>query len=86
MTIIEAALEKTKALRGHRPEPLNPPGGIQHEYSRRAADRTPADRANDTIPSHVAPSSQIKPHRVAFDPEAARENRLLLSASLPEDR
>jgi capsular exopolysaccharide synthesis family protein len=85
MTIIEAALEKTKALRGHRPEPLNPPGGVQHDYSRRAADRAPADRANDTIPAAVAPSTQIQPHRVAFDPETARENRLLLSASLPED-
>jgi capsular exopolysaccharide synthesis family protein len=85
MTIIEAALEKTKALRGHRPEPLNPPGGIQHDYSRRAADRAPADRANDTIPAAVAPSTRIQPHRVAFDPETARENRLLLSATLPED-
>ena len=85
MTIIEAALEKTKALRGHRPEPLNPPGGVQHDYSRRAADRAPADRANDTIPNAVAPATQIQPHRVAFDPETARENRLLLSASMPED-
>jgi protein-tyrosine kinase len=85
MTIIEAALEKTKALRGHRPEPLNPPGGIQPDYSRRAPDRAPADRANDTIPAAVAPTTQIRAHRVAFDPEAARENRLLLSASLPED-
>src|SRR5260221_7328943 len=79
MTIIEAALEKTKALRG-QPEPLNPPGGRAHDYSRRAV-----DRANDTIPAPVAPSTQIQPHRVAFDPETARENRLLLSASLPED-
>ena len=83
MTIIEAALEKTKALRGQRPEPLGQSGAAPHQdYSRRAV-----DRANDTIPAPVAPSTQIQAHRVAFDPEQARENRLLLSAANnPEDQ
>lgn len=78
MTIIEAALEKTKAQRALRPEPARTDA---NSHSRRTL-----DRANDTIPAAVAPSTQINAHRVAFDPEQARENRLLLSGSLPEDR
>jgi protein-tyrosine kinase len=76
MTIIEAALEKTKALRGSRPEP-------QGQSATRA--ETNARRINDTVPL-VPPSTQIVGHRVSFDPERARENRVLLSSSVPEDR
>jgi protein-tyrosine kinase len=80
MTIIEAALEKTKALRGGRPdgEQTSGPGYGSHTSS------TQTRRAlNSNLPP---PSFQIQPHRVAFDPEAARENRLLLTAAVAEDR
>jgi protein-tyrosine kinase len=77
MTIIEAALEKTKALRGSRPEPLAPPGGIRGE--------TNARRINDAVPL-VPATTQIVAHGVAFDPARARENRVLLSASVQSDR
>jgi Mrp family chromosome partitioning ATPase len=77
MTIIEAALEKTKALRGSRPEPRGQsPAGTRAE--------TNAGRVNDTIP--LPPSTQIVAHRVSFDPARARENRVLLSSSVPADR
>jgi protein-tyrosine kinase len=76
MTIIEAALEKTKALRGSRPEP-------QGQSASRA--EMNARRVNDTLPL-APPSTQIVGHRVSFDPERARENRVLLSSSVPTDR
>jgi protein-tyrosine kinase len=81
MTIIEAALEKTKALRGSRPERPEPQG--QPATGTRAD--TNARRVNDTVPL-VPPSTQIVAHRVAFDRERARENRVLLSSSVPADR
>jgi protein-tyrosine kinase len=76
MTIIEAALEKTKALRGTRPAP-HPhvqPGTPAPPYTQRPLD------------PGVLPTTQIHARRVPFDPHHARENRLLLSASVPEDR
>src|ERR1700759_3576825 len=57
MTIIEAALEKTKAMRGNT---ANAPRPVT--------------------------ATQPLPRRVTFDPHIARENRLLLSASVAEDR
>jgi protein-tyrosine kinase len=80
MTIIEAALEKTKALRGLRPEP-SPAGAAGHLSGTSATGSRRAPAIN--LPP---PSTQIQPHRVAFDPHAARENRLLLTAAVPEDR
>jgi protein-tyrosine kinase len=80
MTIIEAALEKTKALRGQRPEPHRQQGTVADPnapaYSRRAADTTPV----------APPRTEIRAHRIALDPDQARENRLLLSSSVAEDR
>jgi protein-tyrosine kinase len=78
MTIIEAALEKTKSLRGaSRPgAPLQPGVAAPH----------PAARQHHPVEPGVLPASQIQARRVAFDPHAARENRLLLSSSVPEDR
>jgi protein-tyrosine kinase len=72
MTIIEAALEKTKLLRGNRPGMAGQPA--TPSYSRRP------------VEPGVLPTTQIQARRVAFDPHVARENRLLLSASVPEDR
>jgi protein-tyrosine kinase len=80
MTIIEAALEKTKALRGLRPESGQP--GSAHGH---AGSATPQARRAPP-PNLPPPSTQIQPHRVAFDPQEARENRLLLTAAVPEDR
>ena len=78
MTIIEAALQKTKALRGSRPEP----------QGQAAADARVERRTTEyaTAAPTVPPSTQIVARRVAFDPERARENRVLISASLPTDR
>jgi protein-tyrosine kinase len=73
MTIIEAALEKTKSLRGTRPASPGQPAAAT-AYSRRPLD------------PGVLPTTQIRARRVAFDPHFARENRLLLSASVAEDR
>jgi protein-tyrosine kinase len=78
MTIIEAALEKTKALRGGRPEPG------QSAYGPSGAATTGSRRM--PLPNLPPPSTQIQPRRVAFDPHMARENRLLLTAAVPEDR
>jgi len=75
MTIIEAALEKTKALRSSRPAAAVRP----------ASAGAPAAARHQVEPG-VVPMTQIQAHRVAFDPHAARENRLLLSSSVPEDR
>jgi protein-tyrosine kinase len=82
MTIIEAALEKAKVLRGNRPEP-GLSGGAGYTASNNTA-TTQSRRA--LAPNTPPPSSQIQPHRVAFDPVSARENRLLLTAAVPEDR
>jgi len=73
MTIIEAALEKTKSLRGARPGSPGQPAAAP-AYPRRPID------------PGVVPTTQIHARRVAFDPHYARENRLLLGASVPEDR
>jgi len=72
MTIIEAALEKTKSLRGNRPASAQ--SATVPSYSRRP------------VEPGVLPTTQIQARRVAFDPHVARENRLLLSASVAEDR
>jgi protein-tyrosine kinase len=74
MTIIEAALEKTKLLRGTRQASPGQPAAAAHAYSRRPVD------------PGVLPTTQIHARRVAFDPHVARENRLLLGATVPEDR
>jgi protein-tyrosine kinase len=79
MTIIEAALEKTKALRGLRPE-----SGQSGAYGHAGSATPQARRA--PVPNLPPPSTQIQPHRVAFDPHEARENRLLLTAAVPDDR
>jgi len=77
MTIIEATIEKAKALRGGRSDGH----GVSGSGSSSAAP-SHYRRASDLAP----PSTQITGHRVAFNPELARENRLLLSASTKEDR
>jgi protein-tyrosine kinase len=82
MTIIEAALEKAKVLRGNRPEPISS-GSAGYTASNNTV---PAYHSSRRAPNTPPPSSQIQPHRVAFDPDAARENRLLLTATEPEDR
>jgi protein-tyrosine kinase len=74
MTIIEAALEKTKALRGTRPGPHTQPGLMAPAHVHRPID------------PGVLPTTQIQARRVTFDPHQARENRLLLSGSVAEDR
>jgi non-specific protein-tyrosine kinase len=74
MTIIEAALEKTKSLRGGRPERAGQPAAAAPSYSRHP------------VEPGVLPATQIQARRVPFDPHVARENRLLLSASVAEDR
>jgi protein-tyrosine kinase len=90
MTIIEAALEKTKALR-LRPEPHVPAAPALHAPTAPApaAPQQPQSHPQSQArrnPDQAPPSTIIQPHRVTFDPEAARENRLLLSAAIPEDR
>src|SRR5579864_9579307 len=82
MTIIEAALEKQKAQRSARPEPHGhaPSPQVSAPTSRRVSE------ALVQAPSAVPPSTQIQPFRVAFDPERARENRLLLSSAVSGDR
>jgi protein-tyrosine kinase len=81
MTIIEAALEKTKALRGGRPESRSAPDprGSETSEHTRVAMQPPSQR---TAP----PGTQIQPQRVEFDPYMARENRLLLGGATAEDR
>ena len=81
MTIIEAALQKTKALRGSRPEPQGGTAGTRMDAPTHVR-HDPAATATPTVP----PSTQIRPHRVAFDPEHARENRVLLSSAIAQDR
>jgi capsular exopolysaccharide synthesis family protein len=79
MTIIEAALEKTKSLRSAtRPSAPAQPGATGPQ----AVPRT----QHYPVEAGVLPASQIQARRVAFDPHTARENRLLLSSSVPEDR
>lgn len=73
MTIIEAALEKTKSLRGMRPASPGQPA-MAPSYVRRPPE------------PGVVPTTQIQARRVQFEPHMARENRLLLSASVAEDR
>ncbi len=73
MTIIEAALEKTKALRGVRP-------GTPSQHP------TPATHTRRPIEPNVAPTTQINARAVPFDTKIARESRLLLNSSRPEDR
>jgi protein-tyrosine kinase len=81
MTIIEAALERTKALRGGRPDGLSTAGAGYSQSGSAVANN--ARRASE--PTAPPPSTQIQSHRVTFDPERARENRLLLSASVAQD-
>jgi protein-tyrosine kinase len=81
MTIIEAALQKTKALRGSRPEPQGAAAGTRLDAPAQA--RHVAEPA--AVPA-TPPSTAIHAKRVAFDPERARENRVLLSSSIAQDR
>lgn len=75
MTIIEAALEKTKSMRAQqRQGRIADPGATQQMHPHRVPE------------PGVVPITQIQPQRVAFDPQAARENRLLLGSSVAEDR
>jgi protein-tyrosine kinase len=74
MTIIEAALEKTKSLRGMRPGSPGQPTALAPSQSRRPID------------PGVLPTTQIQARRVQFDPNIARESRLLLSGMVAEDR
>jgi protein-tyrosine kinase len=78
MTIIEAALEKTKLLHGQRPPAASQPAAVQ----------TPASNsyARRIVEPGVIPVTQIQAHRVQFDPQHARDNRLLLSSTVQEDR
>ena len=97
MTIIEAALEKQKALRGVRPDthshgqvapgapPVSAPPPAAPSPTATASPTTTGRRSGDFVPT-VRPSTQIQAHRVTFDPKHARENRLLLNSSVAEDR
>lgn len=78
MTIIEAALEKTKALRG----------ASQDAVHRGAAGHAPAAAQSRSLPAAnlPPPSTRIEARRVAFDPHRVRENRLLLSSADVDDR
>jgi protein-tyrosine kinase len=80
MTIIEAALEKTKALKGLREAGQS---GAATQGLPGAATPQPRRAPSPSLPP---PSTLIQPHRVAFNPHVARENRLLLSAAIAEDR
>lgn len=82
MTIIEAALEKTKALRGSRPEPQGQTGTGFHGPGSASVPQSQRSQPANLPP----PSTQILAHRVTLDPETARENRLLLTSAVPEDR
>jgi capsular exopolysaccharide synthesis family protein len=77
MTIIEAALEKTKAMRGLR----QGPSSAAHNSTPTAATHSRHATVHDALPT-----TQIQARRVAFDPQYARENRLLLSSTAAEDR
>jgi capsular exopolysaccharide synthesis family protein len=79
MTIIEAALEKTKQLRALRPK--NP-----GESAKLGATSGAAAYVRHAVEPGVIPITQIQAHRVQFDPQLARDNRLLLTAAVPEDR
>jgi len=74
MTIIEAALEKTKSQRSARASTASQSAAASPVYARRP------------VEPGVMPMTQIQARRVQFDPHVARENRLLLSASVAEDR
>jgi protein-tyrosine kinase len=76
MTIIEAALEKSKAARSARPD-AQP--GLHQPHA-------PARRHDSPAPPAAPPSTRIEPRRVTFDPQRAREHRLLLSSSVASDR
>jgi protein-tyrosine kinase len=78
MTLIEAALEKTKQLHGQRP-----PASLQPAAAQAPASSSYARRI---VEPGVSPVTQIQAHRVQFDPQHARDNRLLLSSAVPEDR
>jgi len=82
MTIIEAALEKTKALRAARPDarPAMEPRTSEPAEPNRRISEAPAPKAL------IPPGSQIRAHRVEFDSHRAREKRVLLSAASAEDR
>ena len=77
MTIIEAALEKQKALRNKQ----GAAGAVPHVPPPQAR-----PRSGDTLPEALPPASAIQPTRVSFDPSAARDNRLLLNSSVAADR
>src|ERR1700742_4797427 len=83
MTIIEAALEKTKQMRGQRP-----PAGVVQPTAIQAPAPSHASAAYSRriIEPGVLPATQLQAQRVQFDPQRARENRLLLSSAVPEDR
>ncbi|HET9388627.1 MAG TPA: CpsD/CapB family tyrosine-protein kinase [Steroidobacteraceae bacterium] len=74
MTIIESALERAKALKTGRP--------AMHSPAAPAAVHRPSRRINDG----PAPAVLFQPQRVTLDTRTARENRLLLSSSVQEDR
>jgi protein-tyrosine kinase len=80
MTIIEAALEKTKALHGQRP--------VSHPVQSSQQNAAPASSGYTRrhVEPGVSPITQIQAARVQFDPQRARDNRLLLSSAVPEDR
>jgi protein-tyrosine kinase len=83
MTIIEAALQKTKALRGSRPEAQGPAAASRPDAPPYI--RHPTEPLANTVPTEP-PTTQIQARRVTFHPEEARENRVLLSSSIAQDR
>lgn len=87
MTIIETMLEKTKsrsaAYAPYDGAPANG-AGPAHGPGPHAGTQVAQPRRHGEIAG--APSTPIQPHRLAIDPTAARENRLLLAGGSPRDR
>ena len=77
MTIIESALERAKSLKSERST-----GKAARSSSPRAL-AAPTRRASD---SAEEPQAQFQPHPVSVDPIFVRENRLLMSSAVLEDR
>ncbi len=74
MTIIESALQRAKLL-----NPSGPADAAQPAATHKSMRRAPPVPANP-------PSINFSPPRVSIDAKLARENRVLLSSSVPEDR
>ena len=78
MTIIESALERAKSLQGDR-------SSTSTVSTASASVKRARTRATDATPS-VQPRTEFQPHQVVVDPVVVRDNRLLFSSSVAQDR